>query len=357
MSASTTCFSFTTSMANSNIILTKDFESTKVTYEEPRKLDNGGKMIYVAFNKCPIRIQTPQCYVPFGINVYRNEENNTESHTMDISFDGKDVKANLGDFYNKMYELDTLNVEKGFEYQQNWFRKKYPSKEVIEALYTTMIKYPKDKNGEISKEWSPTFKFKLPYVNGEYKFEMYDKNNKRMDVKDVQTKGARVVAILKCNGIWIAGGKFGMSWKAEQIQIIPPNRITGFAIKYIKSDRIQQEDSEEVVPKPKSKPKQKIEEEPFEIQTELEDSEDELEPKQEPEEQPDEEPVEEPEEQPEEEPEPEKELETEPVIESETQPVDEPEPEQDSEKENVEPVQEILTAKKKVVTKKKKVTT
>ena len=266
---------------SSSITLTKNLDVSKVTYDEPKKLDNGGKMIYVSFKKSPLRIQTPQCYVPFGINVYKNDDSGTEAHTMELSFDGKETKPNLMDFYEKMKALDNLNIEKGFEYQQSWFRKKYPNQEVIEALYTTMIKYPKDKNGEITTQWPPTFKFKLPFVNGQYKFEMYDKTNQKIDPKSVQTKGARAVAILKCNGIWLAGGKFGMSWKAEQIQIVPPNKIEGFCIRYVKEDMINQE--EESIPEPPPKAKNMVTETPNVEESsvpkeETIESEDELEP-------------------------------------------------------------------------------
>ena len=183
-----------------------------------------------------------------------------------------------------------------------------------------MIKYPKDKNGEITTQWPPTFKFKLPFINGEYKFEMYDKSNKKIDPKSVQTKGARAVAILKCNGIWLAGGKFGMSWKAEQIQIVPQNKIEGFCIRYVKEDMINQKDEvestavnnkvfkevdnssfvkEEQIEDIKTTTEEKDELEP-DSEDELEpDSEDELEPKQEPE------PKLEPKQEPEPEPEPE----------------------------------------------------
>lgn len=267
-----TLFPFnTTTMATNSIILTKNLEVNKITYDEPKKLDNGGKMIYVSFKKNPLRIQTPQCYLPFGINVYKNEDSGTEAHSLDLSFDGKDTKPNLMDFFNKMKEFDDLNTQKGFEYQQSWFRKKYPNKEVIEALYTTMIKYPKDKNGEITTAWPPTFKIKLPYVNGEYKFEMYDKNNQKIDPKSIQTKGGRVVAIIKCNGIWLAGGKFGMSWKAEQVQIIPPNKISGFCIRYVKEDMINQEETEAVEKTPSQEKKEPTKETTNVIEDEEED--------------------------------------------------------------------------------------
>ena len=35
-------------------------------------------------------------------------------------------------------------------------------------------------------------------------------------------RGAKIKALLRCNGIWVSGNKFGCTWKAEQIQITVP---------------------------------------------------------------------------------------------------------------------------------------
>ena len=44
-------------------------------------------------------------------------------------------------------------------------------------------------------------------------------------------KGARVKAVLKCNGIWIANGKFGCTWRAEQIRVkLPEGGLREYAI-------------------------------------------------------------------------------------------------------------------------------
>jgi hypothetical protein len=42
-------------------------------------------------------------------------------------------------------------------------------------------------------------------------------------------KGAKVKMILKCNGLWIASGKFGCTWRAEQVKINSPIEFTGYA--------------------------------------------------------------------------------------------------------------------------------
>ena len=38
--------------------------------------------------------------------------------------------------------------------------------------------------------------------------------------------------LLKCNGIWIINGKFGCTWKAEQIKVkVPEKAISGYAFR------------------------------------------------------------------------------------------------------------------------------
>ena len=53
------------------------------------------------------------------------------------------------------------------------------SEDAIDALWTPMLKYPKDKNtGESDTTRAPTLKVKLPFWDGEWKTELYDVNQK-----------------------------------------------------------------------------------------------------------------------------------------------------------------------------------
>ena len=62
----------------------------------------------------------------------------------------------------------------------------------------------------------------------------------------MNTKGAKAISIVKCNGIWFAGGKFGVSWKAIQVQIQPRiNNAGGCAIKFVSEDTISSEDDDD----------------------------------------------------------------------------------------------------------------
>ena len=109
------------SSSNMNIIFSKELDVSKIMYDEPRKLDNGGKMIYVSFKKSPIRIQTPLCYCPFGINIFKNEDNGTETHTVELSFDGKDDKPGIMEFFDVMKKFDETNVSKDLSINKHGF--------------------------------------------------------------------------------------------------------------------------------------------------------------------------------------------------------------------------------------------
>ena len=69
-------------------------------------------------------------------------------------------------------------------------------------------------------------------------------------------KGSRVKLVLRSTGIWLASGKFGCSWRAEQMIISTPEGLEDFAFrddeddvhqKMIESESDDEEDEEEEV--------------------------------------------------------------------------------------------------------------
>lgn len=234
-----------------SILLSKEFNINNVVFDDKIKsLDTGAKMKLMSYNKNPLIIQTPECILPYGINNNNMDDENAFKYTMDISFKDKDNRSGLMNFFNLIQSLDELIVDQAFKHHKDWFKKSFPSKEVVEALYTPMIKYAKDKDtGEITDAYPPTFKFKVPYVNNKFQCEFFDYSANSMvpmDVVQMNTKGAKAISIIKCNGIWFAGGKFGVSWKAIQVQIQPKiNSAGGCAIKFVSEDTISSEDDDD----------------------------------------------------------------------------------------------------------------
>ena len=155
-----------------------------------------------------------------------------------------------------MFEnLDKKNLEMGMENATTWINQKKQPKsiDVVEALYTPQIIVAKD------DKYPSTFKFKLPMKNGKLGCDVYDKNMELIDLLSTdltKTKGSKCKAIMQCTGIWLAGSKFGMSWKCVQLQISQQENFGQYSFKNIPDDDIAGEDIEEVEDKSRSSKKQ-----------------------------------------------------------------------------------------------------
>lgn len=232
---------------SSTITLAKDFDINNVTFSDVRTLDNGGKVVYLSYNRAPLILQTPQLHAPFGMSKWDNDgKENTCKYTLDLSFKGLDRSPGIQNFYNVLESLDKKLVEDGFNNQATWFKGKKVSKEVVEALYTPLIKHAKDKmTGEVTDRYPPTFKVTVPFKEGKFVCEVYDDKRNLVDLNSIETKGSKVTAIIQCMGLWFAGGKFGSTWRVVQMKCAPNAAIRGYAFKDVPEDKVPEEDLDE----------------------------------------------------------------------------------------------------------------
>jgi hypothetical protein len=222
-----------------SILSPDEFDISKITYGEPKDIGTTGfRMVYMSHNKSPITVQTPEMIGAYSMKDYEGNHN----YTLDLSFKGKESRSNLNTFFTKLVELDDKLINDGIKNGLTWIRKPVKSKEVAESLYTKMIRYSKDKTtGEITDKFPPTLKIKVPYKEGKFVCEAYNGNKELIDIGTVETKGARITAIIQCLGIWVAGGKYGVSWKILQMKILPAATIKGYAFKE-DTERVKEDD-------------------------------------------------------------------------------------------------------------------
>jgi hypothetical protein len=92
-------------------------------------------------------------------------------------------------------------------------------------------------------------KVKLPKKNGEWDTKFYDLKGtpyKGVPVEDLIVKGTQITAIIECGGVWFAGSKFGLTWRAKQIAIHKlPEKVGEFAFKGLGSAPAPQEEEDE----------------------------------------------------------------------------------------------------------------
>lgn len=258
---------------SASIILPENFDVSAVHYGVPRTNENGGKSIYLSLNRTPIVIQTPEMFAPFGKQEWSNDKGVTK-YTLDLSFKGMENRESLQTFFDKMSALDDKLIEDGVTNSFDWLKRKGASKEVVQALYTRLVRHPIDKTtGEIVTKYPPTFKLTLPWKDGAFQCEVYDSKKNQVDLNSIETKGARVTAIIQCLGIWVAAGKYGCTWKVLQMKIAPPQAIKGYAFKEVKNDFVVEDDDDDEDDGQKETPKPDDDEDDEDI---LESSDDDL---------------------------------------------------------------------------------
>jgi hypothetical protein len=119
-----------------------------------------------------------------------------------------------------------------------WFKADL-SRDVVKAFYTPMIKFSKDKEGNLLP-YPPTIKLKLRRNDGQFVAKFYDKTGtpyKDTPVEDLIMKGAKLTVIMECRSVWFSGSKYGVTWQAKQIAIDNKMsaKIGDFAFKGLKA--------------------------------------------------------------------------------------------------------------------------
>ena len=216
---------------------------SKISLSAPKTLDNGGKMIFLNYDGGinPLFLQTPEVEIPFDPSYYSD---NDTSGKYQVKFSLKNMEdyPDIRAFHDKLQSMDELLKQKAVENSVPWFKKKTMTMDTIDSLYSPMIKVSVDaETGEPNGKYPPSFGFKIVKKDNKVLCTLYDKKKNVFDVnKETETpidilnilrKGSSIKAVLKCNGVWLANGKFGCTWRAEQVRVqVPEGGLQDFAI-------------------------------------------------------------------------------------------------------------------------------
>lgn len=206
------------SSANS-VVVASAFNTSDVTFSQIKVLESGGKQVYVNYGgRNSFVVQTPQCTLPYGMSVF--DKAGPIKYSAELSMRGYDEAGKMQEYYNMMHTLDEHMIDQGVKNSRQWF-KCDPNREVIKAFYTPTVRFSVDKEGN-RKPYPPTVKIQLRQRDGVFETKMYDdKRNlySGIPMEELLVKGAQITALIQCTGVWFAGSKFGLSWKAIQIRV------------------------------------------------------------------------------------------------------------------------------------------
>ena len=169
-----------------------------------------------------MRLSTP-LLLTWGASDFENNG----KFDMALQFPSDEYKnADTDAFLKNLVAFEEKIKADALVYSKEWFGKQHKSAEVVDALWSPMLKYSRNKvTGEADITKAPSLRVKIPYWEGVWKVEIYDEDDNKLfpNVQnpsvtplDFLQKGVNVACLLHCGGLWFANGKFGITWKLVQ---------------------------------------------------------------------------------------------------------------------------------------------
>jgi hypothetical protein len=258
-------------MSSSNVINGATFNaSTGFKYTAPKANKSGGKSVGIQSTETnkQLHLSTP-LMMTWGCSGYENPQTGQiESYELSIQFpreqDGNYNKDTLA-FLKSMKEYESRIKADAIKNSKDWFGKSTMNPAVVDALFTPMLKYPKDKStGEPDTTREPTLRIKVPYYDETFRVEIYNLDRKmifpnadkpELSPVDLIQKTQNVALVIQSGGVWFANGKFGTTWRLVQAVVQPKASILGTrtchvvltdkAVATLKADKVADEEEAE----------------------------------------------------------------------------------------------------------------
>jgi len=235
MSSSTT----NNQSAESNVASGMTFKISDIDITAPKVNKSGGKSANVLYKPTKkglyLNMEVPM--LTWGASSFKDQTSGKETFDMAIQFPRTDYSTPETDILLAQFQaLENHIKSEAVRNSMAWFNNKTMTPEVIEALWTPMLKYSKDpQTGEPDTTKAPTLKVKLPCWEGKFNCEIYDPTGTMMypdtessvSPMDLIPKGVNIVAIVQCGGLWFANGKFGCTWRLFQAVVQPKPSMKG----------------------------------------------------------------------------------------------------------------------------------
>ena len=207
-----------------NVHYANEIDVSALEFSEVKPFGDHAKIVYINYKNKPLFVQTPLMKCPYGLGKFDDGERT--KYSLDLSFGNTGESKSINNLKTFVENVDDMVLEMSTKNSLEWFKKKNQSKDVSQALYTSALKVATE-NGEPTDKYPPTFKLKVPSYNDEFKkVQCYNENKETIspDLNSLLGKGQTTKAIVKLVGIWLAGGKFGVTWELTQLKLTPNSK-------------------------------------------------------------------------------------------------------------------------------------
>lgn len=206
------------------------FNVKDIQYGSPKSNPKGGKVVNVLNknSKTGLRISTP-LMLTWGAADFVDKDTGLPNGKFEMSLQfpsGEYATEDTIAFLENFKNLEETIKSDALLYSKEWFGKVHKSREVVDELFTPILKYPKNKEtGETDFTRAPTIRIKVPKWEGVWKSVIYDEDEQKLfpnpanpcvSPLDFLKKGSHVACLIQCGGIWFANGKFTVTWNLSQ---------------------------------------------------------------------------------------------------------------------------------------------
>ena len=213
---------------------------TDMKYTKPKVNSVGGRSVGIVNSKTStvLNLSSP-LMLTWGVQDFTDDKTGKVSYDLALQFpnEGFETPATQK-FLANMTALEKKIKDDAIVNSKEWFSKPKMTSDAVDALWTPILKYPKNKETlEADMTRAPTLKVKLPFWDGAWKeLELYDvdmrpvfpdPSNPSLSPKDLIAKGSNIAVSIQCGGIWFANGKFGVTWKLFQAIVKPKMSLKG----------------------------------------------------------------------------------------------------------------------------------
>jgi len=212
------------------------FNVNDIMYTSPKASPQGAKSVNILNKKTKtgLTLSTP-LMLTWGAAEFvdQNTGQGDGKFTLSLQFPGKEYENDdTIAFLKNIKALEDKIKADALIYSKEWFGKVHKSAEVVDALWTPMLKYSKDKaTGDYDYSKPPTLRIKLTQWEGVFKTEIYSEDGDRLFPSsetpgvtplEYLKKGSNIMTIIQFAGIWFVNGKFSASWKLIQAVVQKP---------------------------------------------------------------------------------------------------------------------------------------
>ena len=218
-------------MAN-EILNGSTFNVQEISYSTPRVSPQGGKNIKIlnSVSRRWMMLTTPLMDT-YGASDYTDPNTGVGNGRYSMSLFFKSGTPEVLSFLQNMERMEEKIKADALKNSKAWFGKVYSSPEVLEALWSPILKYSKDPaTGEPNKSKAPYMNVKIQKYTEKWNCEVYDEKGNILYPNDSDATVSpldslpsstekRVRCVIQCGGLWITNGKFTVTWELKQVSV------------------------------------------------------------------------------------------------------------------------------------------